>query len=259
MEIERIMKEGLGVLQKNPAICLPTIFLNIVFFFFVSVFLVLKGPEAIAMYENMISFEKSPDAKDIMVLDFFYIFSIIAGLFVYGLTVGMAQKAIETGSANLREGIKIAKGRFFPLLSAAVLFVLTTVGLMLLVSFPSMLLASAGAGSPLLSFGLSVIAGLMALYLLMFAVVAVVVDGLSAAQGMKRSLEIVMAHKGESFFIFSILALIVVILFFSSIALSFIPFIGQATQILVSGIAGGFVSVVLVMVYKEVMRSGIVE
>jgi uncharacterized membrane protein len=148
------------------------------------------------------------------------------------MTVAMAQEAVGTGSTNVSDGINIAKDRFFHLLGGAIL-----VGLILLIGF--MLL---------------IIPGLIAAFLLMFTFVAIVVEDLGPMQGIKRSLEVVKSHLGDVLILFVAILVMGVIIGVASAAFGFIPILGQAVQAVLSGLFGGYVSVVMVLAYRELSQ-----
>ncbi len=161
------------------------------------------------------------------------IIGMILGLFAHGMTIGMAKEAIDTGSTSLASGINIAVSRFVPLLIAAIVVgIIVTIGLLLLI-----------------------IPGLIAAFLLMFTFVAIVVDNMGAVEAMKKSFEVIKSQLSDAIILFIALIVVGVIFIIANMILNVIPFLGQLLGMILMGIFTGYISVVIVMAYKELTVS----
>ncbi len=231
MDIVGIFKEGIEVSKKNYIIFVPTVAAMVVMFV-LTLILVGGGMLSIGlMGAGRYSPGAIPSSFGALMGGMFLVMIIgmILGLFAHGMTVGMAKEAIDTGATSINSGINIAMSRFAPLLIAAIL-----VGIIVAI------------GSVLL-----VIPGLIAAFLLMFTFVVIVVDNIGAVEAMKKSFETVKSHLGDAVIFF--IAMIVIGLVFGIVrmVLNVIPVLGQLLGMALMGIFGGYISVVMVKVYRE--------
>ncbi len=102
---------------------------------------------------------------------------------------------------------------------------------------------------------LLILPGLAAAFLLMFAIPLVVLENKSPIEALQNSVSIVLANLGETI-VFAIVAIVVLII--TSIIggiFSFIPFLGSLLiSPLINGAAWAYVSVVLILIYKELQK-----
>jgi hypothetical protein len=231
MDITGIFKNGIEVSKKNYIIFVPTIAVMLIMFV-LSLSLIGGG---IATMGLMGGGMRSPagmmSAFGAMMAGAFLIsiIGIILGLFAHGMTIGMAKEAIDTGSTSLGSGINIAISRFVPLLIAAIVVgIIVTIGLLLLI-----------------------IPGLIAAFLLMFTFAAIIVDNIGAIEAMKKSFEIVKSHLSDAIILFIALIVVGVIFTIANMILNVIPLLGQLLGMILMGIFAGYISVVIVMAYRE--------
>ncbi|GAB4412449.1 MAG: hypothetical protein OHK0032_08480 [Thermodesulfovibrionales bacterium] len=231
MDIMGVLKEGIEVSRKNYIIFVPTIAVMVL----ISVLtLILIGSGMISM-GFIGGGMRSPGA---MVPAFgtlmggmllISILGMILGLFAHGMTVGMAKEAIDAGSTSISSGINIATSRFAPLLLGAFLVgIIVAIGLMLLI-----------------------IPGLIAAFLLMFTFVAIVIDSMGPVEGMKKSFEIVKSNLGDVIVLFVVIIVLGVVFGIVNMILNIIPILGQLLGMALMGVFGGYISIVMVMVYRE--------
>ncbi len=228
MGIAQIMKDGLGVLRNNPVILLPSAVLSLVMSLLAAL-LVESGLIAIPTVDEAFSGTMTSGVLALTLL------GMMLGLFVHGMTLGMARDAVAGGRASLRGGLETAADRFYPLTIA-------------------LLLGGALVFAGSLFF---VVPGLLAAFLLMFTFVAIVADNAGPLPGMRRSLDTVKAHMGEALLLFLCLLLSALIFVVIDIALSLIPVIGQLLDILLSGVMAGYISIVLVLAYGRMRPAAV--
>lgn len=230
MDIVAILKESFEVSKKNLVIFMPTVAVAIITFVLLIIFLggsiatvAIKGgdPSAAAVSGMM------GGAFIVAVI------ALLLGFLAYAMTVAMADEALSKGSTTFDTGMEKAKASLVNVLIASVL-----VGIVV------------GIG-----FVLLVIPGLVAIFFLIFTLPAIVLDDLGAVDGMKRSYEIVKSNIGDVIIlIVAIFGLGVVMAIISGI-INLVPMLGQLVSMLLSGAFGGYLTVVLVRVYRQFTRT----
>lgn len=231
MDITGVFKNGIEVSKKNYIIFVPSIAVMVIMFV-LSLILIGGGMASMGLMGGGI---RSPGAMmpafGAMMIGAFLvgIIAMILELFAHGMTVGMAKEAIDTGSTSLNNGINIAISRFVPLLVAAIIVsIIVTIGFMLLI-----------------------IPGLIAAFLFMFTFVAIVVDNMGAVEAMKKSIEVIKSRLSDAIILFIVLIVVGVIFIIANMILNVIPLLGQLLGMILMGIFGGYISVVIVMAYRE--------
>lgn len=231
MDIIGIFKNGIEVSKKNYIIFVPSIAVMVIMFV-VSLILIGGGMASMGLMSGGMRLPGAmmPAFGAMMIGAFLVgIIAMILELFAHGMTVGMAKEAIDTGSTSLSNGINIAVSRFVPLLIAAIVVgIIVTIGLLLLI-----------------------IPGLIAAFLFMFTFVAIVVDNMGAVEAMKKSFEVIKSQLSDAIILFITLIVVGVIFTIANMILNVIPLLGQLLGMILMGIFGGYISVVIVMAYRE--------
>jgi uncharacterized membrane protein len=156
------------------------------------------------------------------------IVGMIAGLVAHGMTVAMAQEALATGTTSLNTGLAVVSSRFVQLFVAAVLVGLAVaIGMMLLV-----------------------IPGIIAAILFMFTFVIIIADNIPAVDAMKKSFELVKSNLGDLVILFIAMIGIGIVISIAGMIFRVIPVVGQLAGSILTGILWGYMTIVIVKVYK---------
>jgi len=158
----------------------------------------------------------------------------IVGLVAHGLTVAMADMALVGESPTLASGWARFSPRLVPTIIAAVL-----VGLLI------------GLGTILL-----VLPGIVVGFLLVFTIVAVVVDDLGAGQAISRSMKTVTRNFGATFVFFLVVLGLGIIAGIASAIVGTIPFLGAILTMIVSAAFTGFLTIFTLATYRKLSRTG---
>lgn len=153
--------------------------------------------------------------------------SMILKLFAHGMTMAMAREALEKGTTSLSTGVNSAVRYFMSFLIAAIL-----TGVII------------GIGSALF-----IIPGLIAAFLLLFTFPSIVVDGAGPFRAMKRSFDVVRSRLRDSVMLFMVVLIAGFLFGIAAKIASVIPVLGQIVGIMLSGVFGGYISVVVVKAY----------
>jgi len=169
------------------------------------------------------------DTRRLVVMGFF---SMLLSLYAHGVTLAMAREALETGSTSLNTASFIATRLAGTFVAAIVIIIaLVTVGFMLLV-----------------------IPGLIAGFFLMFTLPSVVADSAGTMEALQNSFTVIRANMRDALMFYGILIAFGLIFSMANILLSVVPVIGQVAGVILSGAFWGFVSVLMMDVYKTLKR-----
>jgi uncharacterized membrane protein len=175
------------------------------------------------------------DTSKVLLLGFT---SMLLSLFAHGVTLAMAREALETGSTSLSTAYFIAFRLFVTLIS---------------VSFVMIALVVLGSI-------LFLLPGIIAAFLLMFAMPSIVVDSAGALEALGRSYAVVRANMKESAMFFAVIVLLGLTLGIFNLIITTVPVVGQLISLALSGAFGGFVSVVTVRAYKTLsVRARVIQ
>jgi len=161
------------------------------------------------------------------------IISGIVGLAAHGMTVAMADMALGGESPTLASGWARFRPRLVPAIIASIL-----VGLLI------------GLGTILL-----VLPGLVVGFLLVFTIVAVVVDDLGAGQAISRSAKTVTQNFGATFVFFLVVLGLAILAGIASAIVGTIPFLGAILTMIVSAAFTGFLTIFTLATYRKLSRS----
>ncbi|TAN43293.1 MAG: hypothetical protein EPN25_01165 [Nitrospirae bacterium] len=233
MDIVKTYKESIDVAKTNPLILAPLVAVGLVM---AVLSLVLVG--GFARSAGMMGGMGSP-AGAVGAMAGAVFFAAILGVvgmvlyfFAHGMTVGMANEAIETGTTSLGGGISVVTSRLPQLIVAALI-----VGL------------AVGIGMLLL-----VIPGIVAAFFLAFTFPLVIIENMPAVDAVKKSIEIVKANLNDVVIMFLIAIVIGVVSAIVGGLLRFIPVVGPLAASIINGIFGGYVTIVVVKVFIEIAR-----
>lgn len=225
MDIVKVMKDGVVVLKNNPVILVPPTIVSLIMSLLVML-LVESGMITLPTGDGWKAPFSVPMMNGTLALT---VLGMMFGLFVHGMTVGMARDALDNGSTSLGKGLEIAMDRFYHLTVALI-----------------SVMALVFAGSLIF-----VVPGVIAAFLLMFTFVVIIVDNSGPLSGMKRSFDIVKSRLLEALLFFVVMLLTGIAFGIADIILSMMPVIGPALDILLSGALAGYVSVVMVLAYRR--------
>ncbi len=232
MEVTELFSKGVDVFKKNPVIAGPLIVVGIVMG---AVTLALLGGAMVGGGMMGLGMMKPSMGTIGAFVGGVLVVGIIGGilnLLAMGMTYVMSNDAID-GKADLGGGIQKTTGNIVNLLVASILVgVIVFIGMILLV-----------------------VPGLLALYLLMFAIPMVMLDNRSPADALKGSFDLVKSHVGETI-IFAVVAIVVyAVAGIIAGIFRFIPVLGSVIiSPIISGAAGAYISVVLILLYRELKK-----
>jgi hypothetical protein len=189
----------------------------------------LAIPTVIAVFVvSFLTLAVAPSPEDAQSVVLAGLLSMLLGLYAHGVTLAMAREALETGSTSLGTAAFIASRLSGTFLLAAVI-----VG------------ALVGAGSMIF-----LLPGLAAAFFMMFTFPSIVVDSVGAVEAVKRSITVTKMNLKDSAMLFSLVMVLGLGFGMANIIVSTIPVFGQLVGVALSGVFGGFISVMIVRSYK---------
>ena len=159
--------------------------------------------------------------------------AVIVDFLAFGMTVGMAQEVVESGTTRFQTGMETLKTHGGALVLAAVL-----VGIILSVGFMLLFLP-----------------GLVAMFFLMFTFPAIVVDGVGGAEALGRSFGVVKERIGDALMVFLGLIAVLAVVFVVNLILGIIPLLGQLLSLALGVAAGAYLAVVLTRSYRALRQT----
>jgi hypothetical protein len=233
MSISQILKESFGVSKKNPLIFVPMLVAAV---FSVVLSLIVVG-SALPMASQFAGEQMAENPEQAMAglgaaMGGVFIVSIlsgIVGLLAHGMTVAMADITFKGETATLGSGWSRLVARLVPMIIASILVgIIVSIGMMLLV-LPGLILA----------------------FLLMFTLVAVMVDDAGAFQALGRSFQTVTKNFKATFVVFLVLIALGLITGLVSFILGLIPILGVVLTMIVSALYTGYITIFIVRAYRE--------
>lgn len=233
MNISQILKESFVVSKKNPFIFVPMLVAGA---FSGLLSLIFLG-SAIPMADRYAGEQVASNPEQAMVgfgavLSGVFLVSVISGivgLLAHGMTVAMADLELKEQNASLKAGWSRLVSRLTPLIIASIV-----VGI--IVAIASMLL---------------LLPGLIVVFLLMFTLVAVMVDEQGAFQAIRHSFDVVTKNFRATFVLFLVLIALGVIAGVLSFALGLIPILGAVLTMIISALYTGYITIFLVRTYRD--------
>jgi len=228
MDIVAILKEGIEISKRNPSLFIPTVAVGIISFLLTLFF--LEGSAAtVAVTKGNVS----PSSLGQILGGTALVLAVTAllGLIASAVTIGMAGEAITRGATSLDNGLNAVKQTLGPVVAASVLLCFII-----------------GVG-----FMLFIIPGLVALFFLLFTLPGVVLDRNGAVAAVKRSIGIVKANMSDVVVLFVAILIIWIAFTIAQLILNFIPFLGPLVSALIWGLFSGYISIVTVRFYRNVV------
>ncbi len=163
-----------------------------------------------------------------------------------GVTMGMANEALDTGRTSLQSGRQVASAYLWRLIIVSLVFsVVVGYGAAVVMLFIVSGGAPHGGEPPWSILGLFLSPAFVALFFLMYSFPAVVARELGAFQAVWTSIKLVFRHFLKSLSIFSVLGITYIIMMIFSI----IPIIGLAVGIAMNSLFVGFSSIVIMKTF----------
>lgn len=164
------------------------------------------------------------------------VFSTLSGLvslLAHGMTVAMANDAVQGQPVTLKTGWDRVVERAVPLVVASVILgLLVGIGLVLLV-----------------------LPGLLIGFFLMFTLTAVIVDGKDAFSALKTSFQVVRSNFGAVFVLFLVMIALAFLVGIANSILGLIPVLGWLASVVLSSLFGGFLGVFVLQAYLTLRES----
>jgi hypothetical protein len=231
MNISKVFKESIAAAKGNPLIFVPML-ASLAFSAIIG--LIFAG-SAMPMMDRFSGDQIAANPEQALAgagaaAGTMMIVGIIGGfvsLLAHGMTVGMADLALKSNSVTLKTGWERLVSRIVPLvISSVLLIVIITLGMILLV-----------------------LPGLIAAFLLMFTLIAVVVDNLSAGKALGRSLKTVKKNFGAVFITFLVIIGLGILTGVLNIVVVLIPILGPILSVILFSLYTAFITIFLVSVY----------
>lgn len=232
MEVTKLFSDGIDILKKNPVIAAPLVVVGIIVG--ALTLALLGGAMAGAGMMAFGGFKPSLGMMGALLGGVLVvgIISMVLNLLAMGMTYVMADDAIK-GKADLNAGIQRTLGNIANLVVVSILVgVIVIVGMFLLV-----------------------LPGIVAAYLLMFAIPMVMLDNKNPVDALKESFGLVKSHVGDTI-VFAVLAIVVIAV--GGIVggiFKIVPVLGSViVSPIISGTVSAYVSVVLILLYRELKK-----
>lgn len=230
MDIAGILKKSFESLKKNPLLAVPSLVAVVV----TTVLTVLLIGGTIAAGGLGGGF-RGEDVAAVAVGAGVGVFVVtviggILSLLAHAMTLSMAREVLDTGTTTLAGGGQMLLNRIVDFLVAGVITGIAV-----------------GIGSLILF-----LPGIAAMFFLMLAYPAIVVEGKSGIEALIRSVVMVKDRIGESLMLFGVLIGITVAVFVANAIVGVVPVIGQIAGLVLWAAMGAFVSLVLVQGFRHI-------
>ncbi len=230
MNIAGLLQDSFLKVKSNPALLVPvlasTILIAIVSLILVGTMVPQLGPirsDAVISADEAAGYAGMAFGRMVALL----IISSIVGLLAHGMTVLMADDALNERPVQLTAAWQKVRSRIVALIGTSIIVgLLVSVGLMLLV-LPGVVLA----------------------FFLMFSFVALMVLDLSPFSALARSFTTVRRHFASSFIFFLVMIALGLLVGLVNFVIALIPVLGAILTILVTSVYLSFLSVFVVAVF----------
>ncbi len=224
MEVTEHYQNGVEVFKNNPIVAVPIIGAGVLSAVIALIFI----GSAAAGVSMMAMSGGTPGIGSVgAIMGTVFVVAILSGiinLVAYGMTVVMADAAMAA-KADLNDGLQKTIENIVDLLIAAVLVgAIVMIGMILLV-----------------------IPGLIAMYLLMFTLPFVMLENKSPVSALQESFELVKANVSSTL-VFAVIAFVVMMI------AGIIGNLLGPLSFIVSGVAMAYISIVLVMLFKDLRK-----
>lgn len=233
MNISEMLKGSFAVSKQNPLIFVPMLVASV---FSALVSLIFVG-SAMPMAGRFAGEQMAENPEQAMVgfgaaLGGVFLVSIISGivgLLAHGMTVAMADLALKGEKTTLATGWSRLVTRIVPIIIASVVVgILVSLGMVLLF-----------------------LPGIIIAFLLMFTLVAVMVDDAGAFDALGRSFRTVTRNFKATFVVFLVLIALGVLAAIAGMILGLIPILGVVLTMIVSAVYAGYISIFIVAAYRN--------
>jgi hypothetical protein len=227
----KIFQEAWTTLKNHPILCLPTFLASIGILIIESAVLRIRlaSTEIIPISSEVLSLKTMSSLVGGVPL--LIATAMVLGLMAHGATVVMARETVERKGIEFLSAMKIFRQRLAPLFLAGVLIAV-------LVLFGTLFL---------------LIPGLIAAFLLMFTIPAVMLDRMDPAGAVARSFNTVRHHLGEATLVFIGFVVLVFLWFIASRIFGVVPILGDLINLFLGSLAAGYMTLVLVQYYLRVI------
>ncbi|TVQ40531.1 MAG: hypothetical protein EA384_03090 [Spirochaetaceae bacterium] len=232
MKIGNLLQEGVTIGKKNVTVFAPVLASSVVIWLLMLI--TVGGAGAF-----MLGGSQSPEAVAVGAATAFGGMTLVAivgailTMLAHGMTVVMVGKALDGQQVDLKSAWNKTIERIVPLLLASVIVgVLFGIGMMLIV-----------------------LPGLVVAFFLMFTFVSVMVDENGAFESLSKSFNLVKSRLGDCVIFFLLLVAIGFVFGVVNVILGLIPVLGQILGMVVSAVYTGYISILLVMAYRELQST----
>lgn len=239
MNIVGLLQDSFGKVRSNPIILVPilgaTVLIALLSLILVGSLVPHVGPmnsRMVVSPDEAIGFAGMAIGRLIVLM----IVGSIAGLIAHGMTVLMADDAIEGRDVHLSTSWQRVRERIVPLLIASVVVgILVSLGMVLLV-----------------------LPGVIVAFFLMFSIVALMLNELAPLNAIGKSFTTVKSHLAATFVFFLVMIALGVLIGIVNFVLGLIPILGAILTVVVSSAYASFLSVFVVAVYRGLTGDGAV-
>ncbi|MFP4151313.1 MAG: hypothetical protein ACLFSV_00625 [Alkalispirochaeta sp.] len=237
MNIVGLLQESFAKLRSNPMVLVPilavTVLIGILSLVMVGSIVPQIGPvhsQAEISPDEAIGFAGMAFGRIMTVL----VVGSIVGLIAHGMTVMMADDALQGRTVQLSTAWNRTRERLIPLVvTAVVVGLVTSIG-----------------------FALLVLPGVVIAFLLMFSFVALMVHELPPMSALARSFRVVKSHFAATFVFFLIMIALGVLIVLVNLVIGMIPVLGALISLVVASAYASFLSVFVVAVYRGLTDEG---
>lgn len=223
-DITEMFKTSMEVFTKNPAMMMPTVILDLLFT--ALVLTLIDDPQKYFMPQQDM---ESVDPSQLFAILALGMSNLFGNLFVHGVTLSMAREALETGRTTIMTGFRALGQRF-------------------LVFFTTALIITTAIFAGITFF---LIPGLAAAFFFLYAMPAVVVEGLAPTAALKRSIEVVKDNWQEVFLLSAILVLGLIVVGIVNMVLAQVPYAGPVLAVLLNSAYAAMAAIALAKTFKD--------
>ena len=236
MNIVKLLQESLGNVKSHPVVLVPilaaTVLIALFSLILVGTLVPQFGPmssEVVISPEEAVGAAGAAIGRMIAVM----VFGSIVGLLAHGMTVLMADDAIQGREVHLKTAWQQVRVRLVPLvITSVVVGALVSVGMVLLV-----------------------LPGIVIAFFLMFSFVALMVRELAPFSALGNSFRTVKSNFASTFVFFLVMIALGVLVGVVNFVIGLIPILGAIIAVVVSSAYASFLSVFVVSVYRGLTDS----
>ncbi len=231
MNITAVLKDSFDLMKRNWVLFVPVLaaIILIALISFISIGSMIPfgelGPAGSVSHKQAIGMAGTSVVAAFILM----LLSGIIGLIAHGMTVAMIDDALKTEKTSLSSGWSKILHNIVPLIIASVLVgLIVSIGFMLLV-----------------------LPGIIAIYFLMFSIIAVISDQTNGFSAIAHSARTVFRNIKTTIVLFLVLIAMGVLFGIVSMILGLIPFLGVILSVAVSTVFGVYTTIFLVISYNN--------